>query len=207
MGLSINLFAQNCPKPNISKELDIKINLDSIYKQDVHYRIEYYAELSNRILPKYFGLKNLIRQELEIVDKEKVKRLVKSHENNRKEYLNEFKQNQLSKYHDALGYSNLNTLLIFETLSLFPDSYAMLVNKTIPNSKANTKDEILINQLYSKYKYILTRNSECIKDMVIDIKNSKNEFKIAEIFQNAGNRTIEDNDKTKLINLLIWAGK
>ncbi|MFS4491456.1 hypothetical protein [Maribacter sp. 2308TA10-17] len=207
MGLSINLFAQNCPKPNISKELEIRISTDSIYKQDVQFRIEYYAKLSKVILPKYFGLKDLIRQKIEIEDKEKVKELAKSYEQNRIEYLNEIKENQLVKYQDALGYSNLNTLLIFETLSLFPDSYAMLFNNTVLNSKANAKDKILIDQLHLKYSNVLTENSDCIKDMIMDIKTSKKEFKIVEIFQNAGNRAKVDEAKTKLINLLIWAEK
>ena len=205
--LSANLHAQNCSNPNITKELETKIERDTIYKQDVQFRIEYYIKLSNTILPKYFGLKELIKKEVEIEDKEKVKKLAESYEQNRVDYLNDFRKNQLSKYQNALGYSNLNTLLIFESLSLFPDTYAILLNKTIPNSRAKSKDKILIDQLYSKYNNIIIRNSDCIKDMAMDIKSAKNEFKIVEIFQNTGNRTEEDNAKTELINLLIWAEK
>lgn len=205
MGLSVNMFAQNCPEPNISRELEIKITTDSIYKQDVQFRMEYYAKLSKMILPKYFGLKKLIKQKVEVEDRTKIEELAKSYEQNRVEYLEEFKKNQLSKYQNTLGYSNLNTLLIFETLHLFPDTYAILLNKTIFNSRAKTKDEILIDELYSKYYDILSKNSDCIKDMTLDIKNAKKEFKIVEIFQNTGNRTEEHTAKTELINLLIWA--
>ena len=207
MGLSNSLFAQNCPEPNISKELEIKISTDSIYKQDVQFRMEYYAKLSKMILTKYFGLKKLIKQKVEVEYRTKIEELAKSYEHNRVEYLEEFKKNQLGKYQNALGYSNLNTLLIFETLNLFPDTYAILLNKTVSNSRAKAKDEILIDQLYSKYNDILTRNLDCVKDMTMDIKNAKTEFKIADIFQNTGNRTEEDTAKTALINLLIWAEK
>jgi hypothetical protein len=201
------MFAQNCPEPIISKELEIKISTDSIYKQDVQFRMEYYAKLSKMILPKYFGLKKLIKQKVEVEDRTKIEELAKSYEQNRVEYLEEFKKSQLGKYQNALGYSNLNTLLIFETLNLFPDTYAILLNKTFSNSRAKAKDEILIDQLYSTYNDILTRNLDCVKDMTTDIKNAKKEFKIVEIFQNTGNRTEEDTAKTALINLLIWAEK
>ncbi|WP_289061173.1 hypothetical protein [uncultured Zobellia sp.] len=97
--------------------------------------------------------------------------------------------------------------MIFETLSVFPDTYAILLNETIPKSRAKAEDKILIDQLYSKYNGIMIRNSDCIRDMAMDIKTAKNEFKIVEIFQNTGNRTEEDNAKTELINLLIWAEK
>ncbi|MDO6818315.1 hypothetical protein [Zobellia sp. 1_MG-2023] len=205
--LNVKMFAQNCPKPNISKELEIKISTDSIYKQDVQFRMEYYVKLSKMILPKYFGLKKLIKQKIEVEDRAKIEELAKSYEKNRLEYLDEFKKTNASVYQNALGYSNLNTLLIFETLSVFPDTYAILLNETIPKSRAKAEDKILIDQLYSKYNGIMIRNSDCIRDMAMDIKTAKNQFKILEIFQNTGNRTEEDNAKIELINLLIWAEK
>ena len=148
-----------------------------------------------------------INNELKQTDKEIVLEISKSYDNNRKEYLNEFKQTQSRLYKNALAYSNINTLMIFETLDAFPDSYAILLNKTMVKSRAKDRDIVLIDQIFDNYKGILLLKSDCIRKMKSEIAKSKSEFKIMDIFQNTGNKAQEERTKAELIDLLIWAAK
>jgi hypothetical protein len=199
-----NFFAQNCSEINIDKIHNERIESDSIYKEDVQLRIKYYVKLSKIILPKYFELKKNIYDDLESNDKIKIRKLAKRYEQNRLGYLNRFKETQLRVYQNINAYSSLNNLLIFETFNLFPDSYALLLNESIHDSYVDSQDEVLVNELYSKYEYIVENNFECITEMMIDIKSVKKEYKIVEIFQNTGNKTKKLCDKSDLINLLLW---
>ena len=121
--------------------------------------------------------------------------------------MNKFQETQRIRYHNTLAYNNLNTILIFETLSIYPDSYAILMNESILNSKINTRDKFLIDQLFSKYEYLLIDNEKTISKMQIQITKSKSQLKIVDIFQNTENKTDKDIAKSKLIDLLIWSIK
>jgi len=202
-----SLIGQHCGKTNVSAELELKIKTDSIYKNDVRFRTEYYVKLTKSILPKYFGLKENIQQKLKPEDSAILENITTSYENNRSAYLSEFQETQFKVYQNTLAYSNLNTLLIFETLNAFPDSYALLLNKSALNSKAKEKDILVINQLYSKYKSILAENTDCITEMKNEISIAKSELNIVDVLQNTGNVSLDEKSKAELMDLLIWAKK
>ncbi|GGG36284.1 hypothetical protein GCM10011344_41450 [Dokdonia pacifica] len=185
----------------------MKIKKDTIYKLDVNNRIEYFNILSKIILPDYFDLKKKINNTIKAEDKIKVEKIIKSYNQKSIYYLNKFQETQRIRYQNTLAYNNLNTILIFETLSIYPDSYAILMNESILNSKINIKDKFLIDQLFSKYEYLLTDNEKTISKMQIQITKSKSQLKIVDIFQNTGNKTDKDIAKSKLIDLLIWSIK
>lgn len=117
-------------------------------------------------------------------------------------YLAEAKENQKEIYNGVAAYSKLNTIILFETLDIFPDSYAIIFNLV---NKLKEKDKILFNKIYQKYSMILFESIDCYMEMKLEINKTKKKFGILDINQNKGNKTIYDAKKADLIDLLIWS--
>ncbi|MFS4481881.1 hypothetical protein ACKGJY_02605 [Hyunsoonleella sp. 2307UL5-6] len=195
-------FSQECKKSELSEYLVQKKISDSIYKIDVKQRIEFYAVLSNDILPKYSDLKKSTISKIDYADLEQISQLKSIYDENRLNYLAEAKENQKEIYNGVAAYSKLNTIILFETLDIFPDSYAIIFN---PLNKLKEKDKILFNKIYQKYSMLLFESVDCYMEMKLEINKTKKKFRVLDINQNKGNKTIYGAKKADLIDLLIWS--
>ena len=178
---------------------------DSIYLVDIDYRIKYLAKLNKEIIPAYQKLKIKIDFEILIDDFEKIMQLHIEYQNGLKRIQDEMDRNQRVYYYNTLTYSRINNLLIFEGLLSFPDSYAILLNDSYPNSIASPEIRDKMNDLYNTYNPIFTKYSNEIELLQLELKKVKSEFKIPEFLQSTGNQNIEDSKLCKLIDLLLWA--
>ncbi len=201
------IFAQDCGKSELSIAINQKKDLDSIYKKDIEKRIEYFAILNKEILPKYSSLKNQILNSIENSDLKEILEIKNVYDQNRLAYLTEMKETQNRVYDNVTAYSRLNTIILFETLDTFPDSYAIIFNSSLINTKVRERDLVNMNRINVKYSKKLFEFSKCFQLMKSEINSAKYELGIKDIFQNAGNKTVEDTVKTDVINLLIWSLK
>ena len=199
------LFSQDCQKSTLTESLNERMELDSVYLMDIDFRIKYYAKLSKEILPKYGMLKSQIKEEIKNSDLEKIQEIATLYDDTRKLILNEVKGNQRKFYQDVLAYSKLNSILIFETLDLFPDSYALLTNKSRIGNQLKDSEYQLILTIFSNYEHLLQENNDCIDSFFHEMSQSKKELNIIEMFQNTGNKTESETRQGNLIDLLIWA--
>ena len=200
-------FSQECGKSELSTELIQKKVNDSVYKKGIEQRIEYFSILNKEILPKYSGLKNEVLNSIENSDLKEILELKKTYDNNRLEYLIEMKETQSRIFSDVTAYGKIYTIILFETLDVFPDSYAMIFNSTVINSRIKGRDKILMNRIYKKYSTKLYEFSSCFQQMKSEMNNFKSELEIIDINQNTGNKTEEETKKADLIDLLIWSLK
>lgn len=199
------LFSQDCEKSTLTEALYERMELDSVYLIDIDYRIKYYAKLSKEILPKYSILKNQIRKEIKNSDLAKIREIANLYYNTQKLVLDEIKGTQKRVYKDVLAFSKLNSILVMETLVLFPDSYAMLTNKSRIGNQLKDQEYQLITNIFSSYEYLLQDNNECINGFFNEMKESKKELNIIDIFQNTGIKTETETRQGHLIDLLIWS--
>lgn len=201
------LFSQECGKSELSTELiQRKVN-DSIYKKGVEQRIEFFATLNKDILPKYADLKSQILDSIDNSDLKEILELKHTYDKNRLEYLNEMKDTQARIFNDITAYGKIYTIILFETLDVFPDSYAMIFNSTVVNSRFKGRDKILMNEIFQKYSTKLSGINPCVQQMELEINKAKSQYEIIDINQNIGNKTEEETKKADLIDLLIWSLK
>ncbi|MCR9014312.1 hypothetical protein [Aquiflexum gelatinilyticum] len=202
----LNAFSQECESESfVLDEKHHTPNIDSIFKLDVEMRIEFYADLNNRIIPKYFGLKKTILQEIDKDDFKMIFTLKSIYESQINSYSEEMNNTHQDLFFNTAPYSKLNLLLVFETLKTFPDTYAMIFNSTVLNRNMNNEDEVIKRNLNSKYFDKLKKYSDCIEDLYIDIQESKQKYKIIDIMQNTGQKTEKDKKDCDTLDLLIWA--
>lgn len=203
--VSTGLFSQDCKQGTLKESIYESMELDSVYLIDIDFRIKYYAKLSKEILPKYSMLKSQIKEEIKNSDLEKIQEIAILYDNTRKILLNEIKESQRRIYQDVNAYSKLNSILIFETLDLFPDSYALLTNKSRVGNQLKDQEYQLILNIFSNYEHLLQENNDCINSLFNEMSQSKKELNIIEIFQNTGNKIKSETRQGNLIDLLIWA--
>lgn len=200
-------FSQECGKSELSTELiQRKVN-DSVYKKGIEQRIEYFSILNKEILPKYSDLKTQVLNTIDNFDLKEILELKNIYDNNRLEYLTEMKETQARVFNNVTAYGKIYTIILFETLDVFPDSYAMIFNATIINSRIKGRDKILMNRIYEKYSAKLSKFIICFQQMKSEMNTSKSELEIIDINQNTGNKTEEETKKADLIDLLIWSLK
>ena len=150
-------FSQECGKSELSTELiQRKVN-DSVYKKGIEQRIEYFSILNKEILPKYSDLKTQVLNTIDNFDLKEILELKNIYDNNRLEYLTEMKETQARVFNNVTAYGKIYTIILFETLDVFPDSYAMIFNATIINSRIKGRDKILMNRIYEKYSAKLSK--------------------------------------------------
>ena len=196
-------FSQECGKSELSTELiQRKVN-DSVYKKGIEQRIEYFSILNKEILPKYSDLKTQVLNTIDNFDLKEILELKNIYDNNRLEYLTEMKETQARVFNNVTAYGKIYTIILFETLDVFPDSYAMIFNATIINSRIKGRDKILMNRIYEKYSAKLSKFIICFQQMKSEMNTSKSELEIIDINQNTGNKTEEETKKADLIDLLI----
>lgn len=203
---SIKSYSQECESEGFV--LDEKYHtpkIDSISKRDVEMRIEFFAELNNRIIPKYYGLKKAILQEIDQDDFKMIYALKSIYERQINSYLEEMNKTHQELFFNTAPYSKLNMLLVFETLKTFPDTYAMIFNSNVLNRNMNNEDEVIKRNLNSKYFEKLKNYSDCIEDLYIDFQESKQKYKITDIMQNTGYKTEKDKKDCDTLDLLLWA--
>ena len=193
--------SQDCGNSEITVDLQDRIIRDTIYKKDVEQRIKYFAFLNKEILPKYQDLKTHLQNSIEDEDKAKVKGLKKTYEKKRLYYLSEIRRTQAETFKNVNSYSIINSILLFETLATFPDSYALLYSSPFPKDK----DIALANELYLKYSDKLSTRAKCMETMKSEMKEAKTELQIVETFQNEGYKSKEDTLKADIVDFLIWA--
>lgn len=200
-------FSQECGKSELSTELiQRKVN-DSVYKKGIELRIEYFSILNKEILPKYSDLKNQVLNTIDNSDLKEILELKNTYDNNRLEYLTEMKETQARVFNNVTAYGKIYTIILFETLDVFPDSYAMIFNASVINSRIKGRDKILMNRIYEKYSTKLSEFITCFQQMKSEMNTSKSELEIIDINQNTGNKTEEETKKADLIDLLIWSLK
>tara|TARA_R110002020_G_scaffold73623_1_gene188891 strand:- start:2324 stop:2977 length:654 start_codon:yes stop_codon:yes gene_type:complete len=200
-------FSQECGKSELSTDLIQRKANDSVYKKSIEQRIDFFAILNKEILPKYSDLKTQVLNSIENSDLNEILELKTTYDNNRIEYLTEMKETQARVFSDVTAYGKIYTIILFETLDVFPDSYAMIFNSTVINSRIKGRDKILMNRIYEKYSTILSEFNTCFQQMKSEINNFKSELEIIDINQNTGNKTEEETKKADLIDLLIWSLK
>ena len=205
--IGLHCSSQSCPKYENPQNLLIRMETDSIFKVDVSRRIELYAELSSEVLPKYFGLKELVLKFLTKEDVIKLVDLKSRYERSRLYYLNEFLEPQARLYNNTLPYNELNAELIFKTFQLYPDTYAILVNETIPNGITDRRDLILITQLYFEYNERLNGQIKCYESMISEIQRTKRKYGVVNIFQDKRRVTPKEIEACQFVNMLMWALK
>ena len=202
----LNAFSQDCESESfVLDEQHHTPNIDSIFKLDVEMRIEFYADLNNRIIPKYYGLKKTILQEIDKDDFKMIYTLKSIYERQINSYSEEMNKTHQDLFFNTAPYSKLNMVLVLETLKTYPDTYAMIFNSTVLNRNMNNEDEAIKRKLNSKYFKKFHNYSECIDDMYKDIKESKLKYKIVDIMQNTGFKSEKDRQDCDTLDLLIWA--
>jgi hypothetical protein len=206
--LSISFsFSQECGKSELSTELIQRKLNDSIYKKDVEQRIKYFSILNKEILPKYSDLKTQVLNTIDNSDLKEIVELKNTYDNNRLKYLTEMKETQARVSNDVTAYSKINTIILFETLDVFPDSYAMIFNPAVITSRIKERDNILMNRINEKYSMKLSEFTTCFQQMKSEMNTYKSKLEIIDINQNIGNKTEKETKKTDLIDLLIWSLK
>jgi hypothetical protein len=202
----LNAFSQECKSDSFVLDEKHHIpNIDSIFRLDVEMRIEFYADLNNRIVPKYYGLRKLILQEIDQDDFKMIYTLKSIYESQINSYSEEMNKTHQDLFFNTAPYTKLNMLLAFETLKTYPDTYAMIFNSNVLNRNMNNEDEAIKKELSRKYSDKLKSYSDCIGEMERDIKDSKMEFKILDIMQNTGFKKDSDKKDCDILDLLIWA--
>lgn len=199
--------AQECDGYKLSDWLQQKKKNDTIYREFIYKRVEYFAVLNNEILPKYSYLKNDILKSIEIVDLKEILELKNTYDTNRLNYLSEMKEAQARVFKDIIPYGKIYTIILFETLDVFPDSYAMIFNSSVINAKVKGRDVILKNKLYNKYSAKLSKFDSCFRKMKSEMNFQKAKFKVIDINQNTGNKTEEQRKKADLVDIILWAFK
>ena len=198
-------FSQNCTNTQLSKVLmDKKVN-DSVYKFDIQQRIEYYSTLSKEILPKYFKLKTEVLNVVKNSDLKDVLEFKEVYDRYRLGYLSQMRNNQKRLYKNVNAYSKLNSIILFETLDVFPDSYAIIFNSHFNDKKEYY--ETLRNKVYKNYNQKLKEFKYCFNQMKLEMKKEKTKLSIVEVGQNKGFKTKEDSEKSDLLDFLIWVLK
>ena len=199
------MVAQDCGNAKLSTELLEKKNRDSVYKIDVQNRIDFFATLNQDILPKYTDLKNTISNAIEVSDFEQLLELKCRYNNNCSALLNEMRENQDKRYKNVTAYSIINSIILLETLAIYPDSYAMLFNPNGINTADIEKDRSTLDKMYTKYNAKLQSHYLCFQKLNSEMKLAKSQHEIVEIFQNNGHKTEDDVRKCNLLDLLIWS--
>lgn len=199
------MVAQDCGNAKLSPELLDRKNNDSIYKIDVQKRIDYFATLNQDILPKYTDLKNTLSNAIEDSDLNQLIALKSRYNNNCSALLHEMRNSQDKRYKSVTAYSRINSILLIETLAIYPDSYAMLFNPNGINTADIKENRSTLDKMYTKYNAKLTAHYLCFQKLNSEMKLAKSQHEIVEIFQNSGHKTEDDVKKCNLLDLLIWS--
>ena len=189
-----------------SKELEKCIN-DSIYIGDFEPRINYISKLTTGILPKYRKQRNIL--EVEKSFKTELDHLKKIYDSVSTKKIDTFLKDSYKngQYVSPKGY--LSTMIAMQSFNLYPDTYAMLVNRThiILNPETSEKNLKLYANLIDKIFNKIPNNKkiEIIK-IVTKLREEKKNIQInrfIELFQDDEMLTNERN-KYDVIDYLLW---
>ena len=202
-------FIKNdCDKKILTEKEYQKCLKDSIYKSDFEPRINYITTLTTKVLPKYRAIRKKIEFDHNIT--QKVDSLREIYNNQTEKKLYTYQKDVYKNGMFVSPKSYISTNLAFQNFMLYPDVFALLVNRNnLIVTPRNTENELecyqkLMNDLYTK---LSEKQKIEIAKIVLELRRDKLEIQTegpTEILQGIGILNEQERNKYDIIDFLIW---
>lgn len=202
----INAHAQMCTKSTIDKTSIEKKIIDTIYKADLQNQIAYFAHLNQEILPKHSTLKADILKAIKKEDYVSIQELKKAYLQNGQLLLDTAKNIQKMHYNNLNVYSILNTVLFKEVFDTFPDSYALLLNRSTLHAGNRESTLELFDAIAARYSDHMSALMGCYMELEHELKTARLDFRIVQVLQ-GGNDNLDTAAllHIRIMDMLLWA--
>ena len=206
--LSAQFVSNNCENKILTEKEYNKCKTDSVYISDFQPRINYITSLTTKVLPKY----RLIRKKTEFEQNltEKINKLRKIYENETAKKLYTYQKDTYKSGMYVSPKSYVSTNLAFQNFILYPDTFALLINRNnlIVNPKS-TKEEIdyyekIITEIFNE---ISEKQKNQITTIVSELRQEKLKIQTdgpTEVLQGIGILNEKERNKYDIIDFLIW---
>lgn len=201
------IIKNDCQKNVLnSRELEKCIN-DSIYIADFEPRINYISKLTTEIFPKYRKQRNNLEVEKSLkTDLSRLKKIYDSVSTKKIEiFLKDSYRN--GQYVSPKGY--LSTMIAMQSFKLYPDTFAMLVNRThiILNPETTEKNlKIYANIIDKLFNKISDNQKIEIINIVSKLREEKKKIQISRFIELFQDDEMPENERNKydVIDYLLW---